>query len=76
MADPFFFESTVYWSDGDERAHFDWLGRIASVRSVRGEADRLYLDVDPVAVTADDLRELQAVYRRYDGDLEQLVSLQ
>ena len=75
MANPFFFEGTTYWSQGDERAHFEWLERIGAVRSVRGEGRRVYLDIDPAAVTADDARELKAVYRRYDGDLSQLPGL-
>jgi hypothetical protein len=69
---PFFFEGTTYWSQGDERAHFDWLGKIASIRDIRGQGRRVFLTIDRSALTAQDLDELNAVYRRYGGDLKQL----
>jgi hypothetical protein len=73
---PFFFEDTTYWSEGDERAQFDWLSRIACIREVRGAGDRLFLAIDRASVTASDARELDAIYRRYGGNLEQLKTLQ
>jgi hypothetical protein len=42
------------------------------VNEVRGVGERIYIDVDLGNVSADDFRELQAVYRRYDGDADQL----
>jgi hypothetical protein len=33
-------------------------------------------DVDPAAVTTDDVCELKAIYRRYGGDETQLTSLE
>ena len=75
MDSPLFFESTTYWSAGDERAHFEWLGRIDAIKSVVGKGDRLYLEVDTGILHADHLRELQAVYRRYGADLGQLDKL-
>ena len=75
MASPFYFESTTYWSDGDERAHFEWLERIPAIRSVRGEGLRVYLEIDQSIVGGNDLRELEAVYRRFGGDLGQLARL-
>ncbi|MCJ8158009.1 hypothetical protein [Sphingomonas sp. LaA6.9] len=75
MASLFFFESTTYWSDGDERAHFAWLDQINGVSRVYGELRKLYLDLNLGRLTAEDIRELRAVYRRYGGDLEQLKDL-
>ncbi|MFM5930725.1 MAG: hypothetical protein ACKOPQ_07445 [Novosphingobium sp.] len=72
MDSPFYFEGTTYWSEGDERVHFEWLSRISCVNEVRGVGERIYIDVDLGNVSADDFRELQAVYRRYDGDADQL----
>jgi hypothetical protein len=69
---PYFFEGVTYWSPGDERAHFDWLERISVIRSVRGQGRRVYLDIDIARATADEVQELEAVYRRYDGDVAQL----
>ena len=75
MASPFYFDSTTYWSAGDENSHFRWLDTIGCVRSVRGEGRRLLLDIDHERVSDTDVRELQAVYRRYGGDLAQLDGL-
>lgn len=75
MDSPYFFESTRYWSQGDEDAHFEWLGRIGCIRGVRGAGRRVFLDIDTEHVTDRDLRELEAVYRRYGGGLDQLSGL-
>ena len=75
MDSPFYFESTVYWSEGDERAHFDRMGRIPAVQGVRGEGTRVYLSIAENDVSDSDLRELEALFRRYDGDLSQLARL-
>ena len=75
MDSPFFFEGTTYWSQGDEDSHFQWMQRIGCIRSVQGVGRRLYLDIDAERVTEADLRELQAVYRRFGGDLSQFAHL-
>ncbi len=75
MASPYYFESTTYWSSGDEDAHFAWMKTIAGVRGLRGEGRKLFLDIDQSALTDESLRELRAVYRRYGGDLSQLEVL-
>lgn len=75
MDSPFFFDNTLYWSEGDERAHFEWLDRIVAVREVKGRGARVYLHIDAGTVTRDDVVELEAIYRRYGGDLEQLRDL-
>jgi hypothetical protein len=72
---PFYFEGTTYWSEGDERAHFEWMQRIPCVRDDTGAGTRVFLTIDEDAVTADDVRELDALYRRYDGDNAQLLRL-
>ncbi|MEZ5655632.1 MAG: hypothetical protein R3E04_07080 [Sphingobium sp.] len=75
MDSPFFFQGTEYWAEGDEWAHFQWLNRISAVRDIRGSGNRLYLDIDTTNISDEDLRELEAVYRRYSGDLKQLQKL-
>jgi len=75
LASPYFFEGTTYGSDGDERAHFEWMRRISCVRDVRGEGPRLYMAIAEAEVTTEDLRELKALYRRYEGDVAQLARL-
>ena len=75
MDSPFFFDGTVYWSEGDERAHFEWMQRIPCVQDVRGQGTRVFLSIEEDEVTANDLRELNALYRRYGGDTAQLARL-
>ena len=75
MGSPFFFEGTRYWSPGDEKAHFDWMQSIPCVRDVQGEGVRVYLYIDLDAVTVADIYELDALYRRYGGDRDQLARL-
>jgi aminopeptidase C len=75
LVSPYFFENVTYWSAGDEAAHFTWLSRIDAIGRVRGEGTRVYLDVDRDVLDADSIRELEAVYRRYGGDLSQLIEL-
>lgn len=76
MDSPYFFEGTVYWSEGDERAHFEWLGRIPSIKKVWGAGRRVYLDIETASIGRRDMRELIGVYRRFGGDLAQLAALQ
>lgn len=75
LSSPYFFESTVYWSQGDETAHFAWLARISCIREIKGSGIRVYLHIVDSSVTDDDFRELIAVYRRYGGDIHQLAQL-
>ncbi|MBF6545625.1 hypothetical protein [Nocardia brasiliensis] len=62
----------TYYSALDEAGFFGWLDRIRCVASYRGELRTLYLTVRLGAVDEDGLRELVALYRRYDIDLKQL----
>lgn len=75
MDSPFYFDGTVYWSEGDERAHFEWMESIPCVRDVCGQGARVFLTIDEGQLTATDLRELTALYRRYGGDTAQLARL-
>ena len=70
MDSPYFFEGTIDWSGGNERAHFEWMQRIAGVRDVRRKGPRVDLNIADDEVTSDDLRG--ALYRRYSGDRSQL----
>ena len=75
MDSPFYLENTTFYSEGDERAHFEWIERIECVRQVSGHVRRLYLEIDPHEVSRADYWELVALYRRYGGDLDQLKVL-
>jgi hypothetical protein len=75
LSSSYFFESTEYWSEGDETAHFAWLRRIPCIREIKGSGTRVYLRITDNSVTDNDFRELIAVYRRYGGDIHQLAPL-
>jgi len=75
LASAYYFDSTTYWSAGDEDSHFRWLDAIGCVQAVRGQGRRLFLEIEKEQVSDEDLQELKAVYRRYGGDLSQLDGL-
>jgi hypothetical protein len=64
----------IYFSDGDEKAFFDWLNRIKVVRKWHGVGESLFLQV-PRRVSASGYRELDALFRRYKIDRAQLGQL-
>jgi hypothetical protein len=64
----------IYFSDGDERAFFDWLNSIKVVRKWHGVGESLFLHV-PRRVSASGYRELDAFFRRYKIDRKQLGQL-
>ncbi|WP_278264782.1 hypothetical protein [Nocardia sp. AG03] len=63
-----------YHSPGDEAAFFDWLGKIRAVHSVGGQLRTLDIAVK-TPVDDDSLREILALFRRYDIEMAQLRKL-
>jgi hypothetical protein len=63
-----------YYAPGDEAAFFEWLRKIPAVESIGGEGDTLDIVVSR-PVDPDSLRELLALFRRYDIELAQLGQL-
>ncbi len=61
-----------YLSEGDERAFFGWLGRLECVQSFKGAGADLFISLSR-APTDDDLRELIALFYRYEIDLTQIA---
>lgn len=64
--------SIRYYSQGDERTLFEWLGRIPSVEKVWGVGTDLFVRIPDSEIPDDDLRELVAVVTRYGADASQL----
>lgn len=62
----------VFGSPGDEAAFFSWVGSIEGVQRVFGVGDTIRLEMPPV-LPDEALRELLAVFRRYDIDMAQLA---
>ena len=65
-------EAVRFFSEGDEAAFFGWLARLASVLTARGEGDTILLDVDRSRLESAHLRELIALFHRYQVDMRQL----
>ena len=65
-----------YYSQGDERAFFEWLKRIPCVTKLVGEGDELHIHVARSKVTLSSLRELIAAFRRYGVSMQQLAQLE
>lgn len=62
-----------YFSQGDEAAFFRWLKELPFVDHFEGRGLTLYIKVDSLAVDEEGLRELLALFHRYNVDLAQLV---
>ncbi|WP_181721737.1 hypothetical protein [Nocardia gipuzkoensis] len=65
----------TYYSPQDEAAFFGWVDKISCIESYQGRVRTLYLTVDLDAVDEDGLREIVALYRRYNIDLKELQVL-
>lgn len=65
-----------YYSQGDERAFFEWLKRIPCVTQLGGEGQELHIHVARSKVTLSSLRELIAAFRRYGVSMQQLAQLE
>lgn len=66
----------TFYHFNDERAFFEWLGRIPCVERYAGEGHRglvVYLKRKPLK---DELRELLALCRRYGIDMRQLAKFE
>ena len=64
--------SVRFLSRHDEAAFFHWLRAIEEFASVRGDGDAIVIDVEKDKIGADALRELIALFHRYDIEMRQL----
>ena len=62
-----------YWSSGDEAAFFTWLHSIPGVVSIRGEGRELHIRLKSKRLSSSSLRELIALYCRYNGRMSELA---
>lgn len=65
-------ESVPYYSQSDETAFFNWLNSIACVSEIQGYGSSLEITVHSTTIPEEDLRELIAIFSRYQVDLKQL----
>lgn len=63
--------SIRFRSSGDERIFFEWLSSIQSIRKFYGEGFSLFIELNE-SVSDEDLRELIAIFFRYNIKMSQL----
>src|SRR4051812_30207133 len=61
-----------FGSPNDERAFFEWLGRINGIGRIKGVGDTLFLHVRK-PLSASSLLDLLAIFRRYRISMRQLA---
>lgn len=61
-----------YLSIIDEDLFFEWIKRIPSIIKFNGLGDELYLHISSTTIAEGDLRELLALFCRYNIDMKQL----
>jgi len=66
----------VFYHLNDERAFFEWLGRIPCVKSYKGEGRRGLVVCLKRRPRKDELRELLAICRRYGVNMRQLAKFE
>ncbi|WP_332878073.1 hypothetical protein [Massilia sp. S19_KUP03_FR1] len=62
-----------YYSRSDEAAFFGWLQSIPCVTGVQGQGRELIIRLKSKRLSQASLRELLALYRRYEGDMSELA---
>lgn len=67
-------QGPTYFSQNDETAMFEWLGRMAVLRDVTGEGHDLIIRLKR-APTDNQLRDLLALFFRYQMDMRPLAIL-
>jgi len=66
----------TYFSQGDENVFFGWLKNIPCVDDVRGVGRDLRIEVAGQNVADSDLRELVALFARYEINSKQLAAFE
>jgi hypothetical protein len=63
----------VFNSEGDELSYFEWISRIRAVSRWEGVGDEIHLYLPRAAIPQKSLRELVALFYRYNIDMRQLA---
>jgi hypothetical protein len=64
-----------FYSQLDETAFFEWLKNIRCTKGVRGSGEHICIDINIEELTAEDLRDLLAIFYRYKINMKQLLAL-
>lgn len=62
-----------FYSRADEAAFFSWLNGIPEVKSVTGVGRELHIELSNNVFSEASLRELIALYFRYNGNMKELA---
>ena len=62
----------IFYSAFDDDAFFEWLKKISCVSSVKGFGEELHINIDKSKLVEENLREILALFFRYNIDMEQL----
>lgn len=65
--------SIIYYSRKDEDAFFEWIKKIDCIDDISGEGENLYLHIAADDIHDHDLRDLLALFYRYNVEMSQLV---
>lgn len=69
-------KSVLFFSEHDEDAFFHWLEILACVAEYHGEGIDLLITLKDDSLDDESLRELLALFNRYDIDLSQLAKFE
>ncbi len=61
-----------FYSEGDEVSFFEWLKKIEDIKDIKGVGNEIQLLIQNEIIKDASLRELIAVFIRYEIDLNQL----
>jgi len=67
--------AVMYFSQGDEDSFFSWLKTIECISGVHGVGRDLFIEIGTTDVDDADLRELIALFHRYNVNMRQLQQL-
>ncbi len=62
-----------FFSEKDEELFFEWLDKIKCVKKYEGHFCTLDIEVDADLIDENELREMIALFLRYDVDMKQLA---
>ncbi|WNE40698.1 MAG: hypothetical protein mread185_000155 [Mycoplasmataceae bacterium] len=65
-------KKVIFHSQLDDDMFFEWIKRIRCISEIKGKGDELYLYVEKDKVNEKYLREILALFYRYNIDMKQL----
>jgi hypothetical protein len=66
-------KSVYFYSMNDEKMFFEWIKNIECIKKFEGAGDELYLDLVGQELNYNDIKDLIALFYRYQIDMKQLA---